>query len=296
MKKVNVLISTYNGEKYIREQIESIQKQTYQNIAIYVRDDGSTDGTVSILQEYEKKGEITLLRGENLGFGGSFLTLLKESENGDYWAFCDQDDVWLEDKVTWAVEWLEKQDEKIPCMFHSAYYLTDENLKIEASYLPPEKPYTFRKSITEVLHMGFASVINKALRDEMLKGEISHITSHDHWAELIVMKYGKVKFDDREAAYHRRLTYSLSGNSMKARIRWLKGALKGGSEILPVAKEFDRVFGKGKTEKDYKIIRWFCCEKYNLRKSLCKCFYPHRWRSSLSSELVLRFLMLIGRV
>lgn len=298
MKRINVLISTYNGASYIEEQITSIETQTYPNIHIYVRDDGSTDSTPNILADMEVAGRITLLSGPNLGFGRSFMTLLSETPTGDYWAFCDQDDVWLPDKLKWAVEWLDTQDPTIPAMFHSAYYLTDEELHVEGSYLPPAKPYTFQKAITEVLHMGFSSVINSAMRDYMLRGEISNITSHDHWAELIIMKYGNVYFDSREASYHRRLTYSLSGSSMKARLRWLKGALKGDSEILPAAREFLRVFGDAAeiTDADFKILSWFCSERYSFIYALKKCLYHKRWRTSFSSELVVRFLMLIGKI
>lgn len=298
MKLVNVLISTYNGASYIEEQVASIETQTYPNIKIYVRDDGSSDGTLEILSTMEKAGRITLLTGNNLGFGPSFMTLLQEVSEGDYWAFCDQDDVWMPQKLEWAIEWLELQNDSKPNMFHSAYYLTDEELRVEGSYLPPTKPYTFQKSITEVLHMGFSSVINTTMRNYMLRGDISRITSHDHWAELIIMKYGNVYFDSREASYHRRLTYSLSGSSMKARLRWLKGALKGNSEILPTAQEFIKTFGdeNSSQDSDFKILSWFCTEHYSFFKSLKKCFYYKRWRTSFSSELVVRFLMLIGKI
>lgn len=77
---VNVLISTYNGEKYIKDQIDSILGQTYPNIRIYVRDDGSSDNTCNILKEYEKAGKIVLFRGDNVKWGKSFLTLLKRQK------------------------------------------------------------------------------------------------------------------------------------------------------------------------------------------------------------------------
>ena len=93
--KVVVLMSTYNGEKYIQEQLESILTQTYHNIKIYVRDDGSSDQTLEILKKYENENKIILLKGTNKGFIGSFLTLLKECEEADYYAWCDQDDIWL---------------------------------------------------------------------------------------------------------------------------------------------------------------------------------------------------------
>lgn len=76
-KKVIICMSTYNGEKYLEEQLESLFSQTYKKIKIYVRDDGSTDGTIDILKKYEKKGKITLVLGKNLGYIGSFMNILE---------------------------------------------------------------------------------------------------------------------------------------------------------------------------------------------------------------------------
>ena len=75
MPRVNVILSTYNGEKYIEEQLASLLAQDYPNIDIYIRDDGSTDSTIMILEKYVRQGKIHLLQGENLGFCGSFIGL-----------------------------------------------------------------------------------------------------------------------------------------------------------------------------------------------------------------------------
>ena len=98
-KKVAVLLSTYNGEKYVGAQIHSILTQNYKNIEIVVRDDGSKDKTVEIIKEYmQKYSNIVLHQGENLGFIKSFFELLKY-EDADYYAFADQDDIWLPNKI-----------------------------------------------------------------------------------------------------------------------------------------------------------------------------------------------------
>ncbi|SEK46073.1 Glycosyltransferase involved in cell wall bisynthesis [Pseudobutyrivibrio ruminis] len=293
---VNVLISTYNGEKYIKEQLDSIFNQSYDNISIYVRDDGSTDSTLDIVNDYISKGKsVRLIPGENIGFGKSFMSLLKIADDGDYWAFCDQDDVWYEDKIKWAVEYLETQDYSRPLMYHSSYLLADENLENGTKSNLWNQNYTFAKSLTEVIHMGFSCVINSEMRDLMLRAEIENISSHDHWAELLAVKYGRIYEDDRVASIHRRLTESQSSSSLYARFRWLKGAMKGKSEILPVAKEYCRVFADNR-DKDWYIANLFVSDRYSITKSLKKALYPHRWRSSISSEIVLRTLMLIGKV
>ena len=90
-KKVAVIMSTYNGERFIREQLDSILNQTYKNIEVVVRDDGSKDKTVEIVKEYmEKYSNIVLYQGENLGFIKSFFELLNLAE-ADYYSYADQD-------------------------------------------------------------------------------------------------------------------------------------------------------------------------------------------------------------
>lgn len=296
MDRVNVLISTYNGEKYIVDQIESILKQSYENIYIYIRDDGSTDNTKLLLKTYEEYPNISVIYGENIGYGPSFLTLLDMADVGDYWAYCDQDDIWLEDKIKVAVEWLQQQSSAEPCLFHSAFYNTDENLKILELVKQPNYHYDFVRAITECMHLGFSEVMNAELRNLVLKGDKRNLVTHDWWTELVVMKFGKVFYSDVPMTYHRRLNSSISVNTYKARFHWLRQAWNGNAEIRTCTQEFERVYGCFLNDRESKINRWFCYDKYNLVKSIKKCFYWHRWRPTLSSELVIRCLMLCGKI
>ncbi len=120
-ERVNVLISAYNGRKYIREQIDSVLEQQGVEPYIYVRDDGSSDGTADYVRSIYPEERVTVMEGENLGHGGSFYELTRSAEEGSYWAFCDQDDVWLPHKLKKALEWMKTQDETKPLLFHSAY-------------------------------------------------------------------------------------------------------------------------------------------------------------------------------
>ena len=125
---VNILLATYNGSKHIRKQLDSLLAQTYPHITIYIRDDGSQDNTVEIVKKYiadnSSTKKITLLDndGVNLGCPASFYQILKECKTADYYAFCDQDDVWYPDKIKWAVEKLSKSPQKVkPLVYFSAY-------------------------------------------------------------------------------------------------------------------------------------------------------------------------------
>lgn len=103
-QNILVLMSTFNGEKFIREQIESILAQENVNIKLLVRDDGSTDKTLDILNEYKNKGKLNYYIGKNLGPQLSFMHLLQNAPYCEYYAFADQDDVWLKDKLSTAIK------------------------------------------------------------------------------------------------------------------------------------------------------------------------------------------------
>lgn len=168
-KKVAILISTYNGEKYLKEQMDSLLNQTYKNIDIYIRDDSSTDGTIKIIEEYIKNtSNIKLIKGENLGFVKSFFELLKEVREADYYAFCDQDDIWMEDKIERAVEFLSKLDENKANLYfsNSDYYDGEMNF---IAHGEEKKVYNFRNSLVECVSQGMTMCINKKARDEIAK-------------------------------------------------------------------------------------------------------------------------------
>lgn len=135
VETIEILMATYNGEKYIKEQINSIINQTYKNWKLLIRDDGSKDKTIKIVKEYQKKDDrIKLLEDNkgNLGFVKNFEELIKNSKE-NYIMFSDQDDYWLENKIEKYVEVIENLDKKEsqnPLLIHSNSYVCDEKLNV----------------------------------------------------------------------------------------------------------------------------------------------------------------------
>src|SRR4051812_37526344 len=122
---VQILLATYNGEKFIRRQLDSLFNQTFADFTIVVRDDGSTDNTVPIIHEYIERagGKIKMVadKKKNVGATQNFGILL-EHANADYIFFCDQDDVWIPDKMErelQAIRMLEKESTFTPCIVFS---------------------------------------------------------------------------------------------------------------------------------------------------------------------------------
>lgn len=120
--QVTVLMSTYNGELFLREQLDSIIDQQSVNVKLKVRDDGSTDNTIDILLEYADKMDLT--RGKNIGVGNSFMQLVYSAGfDSDYYAFSDQDDIWMSNKLAAAIDKL--SGVKGPALYASNQLLVD---------------------------------------------------------------------------------------------------------------------------------------------------------------------------
>ncbi len=297
LKQVNVLLSTYNGEKYLEEQVESIVNQTYENIKIFIRDDGSTDHTIQRLYALQKKYKLVIVEGSNIGYGKSFMKLLEIAKEGDFWAFADQDDIWFPNKVKWAVEWMEQEEDEIPLLFHSSYELVNEDLsRVIGVYSPPKYKINFQRALTDSVYQGFSIILNRKLREMLLQCNINNITSHDWLAGILVEKFGKAKFDERIACSHRRTEESISSMALKNRIKWFYKTMQGNSDIRTTAKEFDRVFGKKINDRECKMARWFTHDTYSIKDVLKKAFFYKRWRQSLSSEIAVRLLMLLNKI
>ena len=115
MKKVTILLSSFNGEAYLEEQLGSIVAQKDVQTNILVRDDGSSDHTCDILDQWQQKAVLSWYRGENIGPARSFMDLLRQAGDSCYYAFSDQDDYWLSDKLKVAVDKLELYEKRPVC-------------------------------------------------------------------------------------------------------------------------------------------------------------------------------------
>ena len=295
---VNVLISTYNGEKYIIEQLESIFAQTMQDFHIYIRDDGSVDNTVAVINEYIITNSLTervdFEQGENIGFCQSFFELLNKADNGDCWAFCDQDDVWLPNKLELAVKWLDRQDCSVPLLYQSGFMVGNEDLSIQNTYIYSDYNYQFYNSITSSIYFGFAMVINARLRELLLMADPKNIKYHDWFASMITAAFGKCFLAEEAGAIHRQYNNNASPLYFFKKIPHGMKMLKGERFYTMQAREFKRVYGHMLSAKDREVLDWFQMNGYSFATACKKAFYPHRWNPQIKVEIILRFLMLMG--
>lgn len=191
MKKILVIMATYNGEKYLEEQIQSILRQTNVEVSILVRDDGSTDGTLKILNNYKEKSLLEWYTGEHLNVAKGYFDLMKKAKefNTDYIAFSDQDDVWDEDKIDIAVHMLEKIPENIPGL----YYCGQRLVNSELNYIADHKLNDKRSLMSRFVLSDFAGctgVFNKALLENVVKYEPDYMLMHDTWILKVCLCLG----------------------------------------------------------------------------------------------------------
>jgi len=210
--KVQVLMSTYNGERYIKEQIESILEQTGVEVSLLIRDDGSKDSTRSILDEIQSSDDrVNCVFEENVGVKKSFLKLVKMADpDSDYYAFSDQDDIWLTDKLETAVNVLQKEDADIPLIYGSSVSVyKDETLAGEIFVCPQLNIGNF---LIKNYYPGCTMVFNKKTKELIDFVDYNILRTnplHDHWLNLVCTACGgKVLMDPNP-----HMLYRLHGNN-----------------------------------------------------------------------------------
>lgn len=195
LHSVTVLMSTYNGGRYIREQINSILNQKNVRINLVVRDDGSKDDTLNILEEYKEKGKLSYYTGQNLGPQHSFMHLLQNTTEDEYYAFADQDDYWMEDKLCAAIEKLQTHTDE-PALYFGQTQLVDRHLnKIANVVINPN--LTFGESLIYAYASGCTMVFSNKLKQILTSVELpSKLPMHDIWLILTNMTFNGYTYFD----------------------------------------------------------------------------------------------------
>lgn len=196
--RIAILMATYNGAEFLREQLDSLYSQTNRDWILYVNDDCSNDATVSIIEEYKSKyGNIDLqCNSTSLGAKGNFMNLL-ERVDSDYYMFCDHDDVWMPHKVERTLEEMKKVESSIsdkPAAVFSDLCVVDKNMKvISPSFWDYNRIRPERTSLSwlgvRCVATGCTMMINRKARDLSLRmPDIAKM--HDIWVSLVVAKNG----------------------------------------------------------------------------------------------------------
>lgn len=305
MKRVNVLLSAYNGEKYIDQQVDSILNQTYSNIQLYIRDDGSTDGTLESLKKYQDVANVHIIEGENVGFIQSFQLLVRDCDSADYYAYSDQDDVWYPEKIAMAIEMIEEQEKRegteIPILYFSNYDFYDGEMNFLSHSVKPKIQPSFHNALVDCMTLGFNSVFNDAARRTICENYPQKSCGHDWWTYLVCIGLGKVIFDERPTVCYRRHDSNVSAGGMsflKFQVWRFKKFFANDyfSNVHEMLKEFN-AFYEGKLKKDDRaLLSLFVKDNYSLVNALKKAFYRKKYRNGFFDEIAVRILFLIGKM
>lgn len=246
--RVDILLATYNGEKFLREQLDSIMQQTYQHFRLIIRDDCSSDKTVAIIKEYADRypGKIVCLSSEErLGVKSNFSRLLKESE-ADYVCFADQDDVWMPNKVELTLnKLLELEIENTkhcPLLVHTDLQVVDENLQLvhpsfwEYSKLFPEKSRTLNRLLVQNVITGCTVMMNRSLV-KLVKNVPPETIMHDWWIALVAASFGLIREIPQATLYYRQHGNNTLGAKQFGSYRHLKEGIR----KLAQGNEFKRI-------------------------------------------------------
>lgn len=214
-------MSTYNGEKYIEQQLDSIINQSigFEKIQLIIRDDGSSDGTRELLKKYQKNfSNIKVKYGENLGAAKSFWELIKECPiESDYYAFADQDDIWLVNKISSAIEAIEIF--KDPTLYYSnALYVDKYGESLERYAIRKENHLSVPTLMAGMPAMGCTMLFNKSALGVFKKAKLTAIEMHDRTCFLISYLIGRVIYDDEAYIQYRQHENNVIGHSGRKNI------------------------------------------------------------------------------
>ena len=300
MKKVAILMSTYNGEKYVDDQIKSVLNQTYKNITIYIRDDKSKDNTLKIIDKYKNNKKVILLESKkNIGIVPSFIELLKCADNYDYYAFCDQDDIWIRNKIELAVEKLNNYKNNDYLLYGSNYDFYDQDMNFSAKSGIKKKRPTFSKGLFESLSPGMTMVFNNKVRTELLKTLNGNYALHDGWITHICTAFGTVIYDNTVTVKYRRHNNSATKTTQQLGLfNRMKSLLKTffnkehWSRLKKQLDYFSKCYNNKLSKKNRKILLLFMHKK-TFMYQLKKVFYPVRFKDSIKKELYIRIMFIL---
>lgn len=234
-QRIAILMGTKDGAAFIDEQFASLLAQSQPLVDLWISDDGSTDGTTAVIEAWQArwpKGRLTLVEGPRQGFSANFRSMIIDPRiDADYYAFCDQDDVWEADRLETALRWMRTHDAGVPLMFCSRTATMSKSGRVVGCSPLFQRPPSFRNALVQSIAGGNTIMLNRAARQLLATASArTRFVSHDWWAYLIVTASGGiVRYDPRPLVRYRQHEGNLVGAnvSWKARFSRLGRLLRG---------------------------------------------------------------------
>lgn len=216
---IGILLATYNGERFLRQQLESIAQQTHPHWVVYASDDGSSDATLSILKTYAQvwgPDKLVIRRGAQQGLCANFMSMVLDPLiQADCYALCDQDDVWLPEKLSRALKELDqKGPPSTPSLYCSRTQYVSESLAPLGISKAYQRPPSFRNALVQSLAGGNTMLFNHAAKQLAMQAGVTQAVVHDWWLYLLVTGAGgQVVFDAEAPILYRQHDASTIGSA-----------------------------------------------------------------------------------
>jgi len=273
---ITVLMGTFNGEKYVGEQLDSLLDQTLLPDRILIHDDCSTDSTFEILSRYHKKFpeliEVVRNPSNSGGSGRNFMSMMTV-ERDDYLMLCDQDDVWRPDKIQKSLDKMAAMEAQwgvdSPCLMHSDLTVVDEDLvpdetSFRESTFANYDRTTLKDQIIQNTATGCTIMYNRALA-ELITRTPQHMVMHDWWISLIAAAFGHMgHIDDRTILYRQHRENQIGVTDMRT-LRYKLNRLVNPAQVkadiaktYPQAQEFLEFFSSKLDEGQKALLRDYC--------------------------------------
>lgn len=294
--KILVLMSTYNGEKYIKEMIDSILNQKDVDVNILIRDDGSKDETVDIIKQYSNR--IKLIEGKNKGCTDSFFELIMNAPlEYDYYALCDQDDYWLEEKMISAIEKIKDFSEDSPNLYYSGQIITDQNLnRVSVHNLntkrTPKANFIFNNMA------GCTSVFNKKMLEILKLYYPKNVKGHDNWIYKVCVAFNGNIYAD----FNSYILYRQHGNNVVGLNNSVKGkvdrAIKQINNINPglYSKELINGYSSYLANESIDFLNQIINSKKSISSKLKLLFRKDIKFNDISLRIIFIIKLLIGKI
>lgn len=296
---VDVLMSTYNGDRFLAEQIASILGQDHQRLRLHVRDDGSSDGTLALLAGI---GDPRLIfrAGENVGLPQAFFRLLDESsDDADFWALSDQDDVWLPTKLSRAVSSL--HEVQGPALYCARVAVVDDQLAPLYLHELPQRGPSFANALVQNIALGCTVLVNREARDLLRTRWPRECVMHDAWMYVVLSGAGTVVYDHEPVVLYRQHGANSVGmgrgpaSRLGGRVRRQLspgGSGKHGRQDV----ELLRIHGRHLRPQARAELDEFLAAQASVRGRLRYAVAGAAHRQTRGSDVVLKGLQLAGRV
>jgi hypothetical protein len=293
-----ILLSTYNGSRFILEQLDSLTGQLDCLVDILVRDDGSTDDTVEKLRSRSRAdGRLTIVAGSNLGVTNSFLSLLREAPDGyAAYFFCDQDDVWNPRKVSCAMQTLSAQAAATPALYFCRLrYVSETGALLGSSRVPPH--VGLQNALVENVAIGCTVAMNGAARRAICERLPKRAIMHDWWCYLVVSALGVVVFDPRTLIdYRQHGGNTVGADQGKLAVRVVRRFRRKADVVTRSAQaaEFLLLYSDVMPRESRQLVELFVAGKQSLRRRIDLLRQQLVRRSTWSDQLLMSFQLAVN--